>query len=60
MGKCLHMNCKMVVNGQMLKVGRLETGRAGNKQKLGDAAEKDRQPGWTCSAYEHRDKKEER
>lgn len=54
------MNCKMVVNGQMLKVGRLETGRAGNKQKLGDVTEKDRQPGWTCSAYEHRDKKEER
>lgn len=31
MGTGLHMNCKMVVNGQMLTVGRLETGRAGKK-----------------------------
>lgn len=42
MGKGLHMTCKMVVNGQVLKVGRLETGRTGNKLKFDGIAEKDR------------------
>lgn len=56
MRKGLSMNCKMVINGQMLKVGTLETGRVQNKWKFDGIAEKDRHPGWTCSAYEHRDK----
>lgn len=60
MGKHLRMNCKMMVNGQMLKTGTLETGRAQNKWRFHGIAEKDRQPGWTCSAYEYRDKREER
>jgi len=51
------MNCKMMVDEQKLKAGTLETCRTGKKQKLDVTAEKDRQPGWGCSAYQNRDRR---
>lgn len=48
----------MMVGGQKLKIGTLETCRAGKKKKLDGMTERHRQPGCGYSAYEHRDKRD--